>query len=163
MGKSIHKLSRHKLYPIWNQAKYRCYSPDNPGYQNYGGRDIRMCDEWRNDFKAFYYYMMSLPHAMERGYSIDRIDNNGNYEQDNMRWANRHMQVTNRSVLKNNKSGYTGISYNKKLKKWVANINVLGVRAYLGLYTTIHDAVITRNVYIICNGLIEYEIQKIKP
>lgn len=70
-------------------------------FADYGGRGITVCEEWRNDFVAFYNYVSALPHYNDDGYSLDRIENNGNYEPGNVRWATRAVQNNNR---RNNRS-----------------------------------------------------------
>jgi hypothetical protein len=73
--------------------KERCYAPSYRGYHNYGGRGIRICDEWRNSFEAFYAHIGPRPSSE---HSLDRIDNDGNYEPGNVRWATRNEQRGNR-------------------------------------------------------------------
>ena len=88
-----HHLSGTRLYHIWGGMINRCYSQKNPGYMNYGGRGISVCDSWKSDFLAFRAW------ALENGYedhlTIDRIDNNGNYEPGNCRWVTYSVQNTN--------------------------------------------------------------------
>lgn len=89
-----HNSSRSRLYRIWKNMKQRCYNPNHNHYKDYGGRNILICDEWKNDFVAFRDW------SMENGYadnlSIDRIDNDGNYTPNNCRWVDKKTQQRNR-------------------------------------------------------------------
>lgn len=88
---------RHSwVYKTWCGIKYRCDNQNATGYKNYGGRGIRICDEWRNDFVAFYEHVLALPNFGEPGYSLDRINNDGDYAPGNVRWATSSLQATNR-------------------------------------------------------------------
>ena len=90
-----HGMTRSKIYRTWQGIKTRCFNQNNHKYSNYGGRGIAMFPEWINDFQKFYEYVSKLPHYGEDGYSLDRIDNNGNYEPNNLRFATTKEQSLN--------------------------------------------------------------------
>lgn len=92
---TTHGLHKHPLYGIWAHIVQRCTCSTNDSFHNYGGRGISICDEWRYDFKAFHDYVSQLPDYGTKGYQLDRIDNDGNYEPGNVRWADRYTQLNN--------------------------------------------------------------------
>ena len=109
----------------WVDMKRRCDNPEAANYSDYGGRGITYCPAWA-DFTAFFKDMGMRP----AGRSLDRIDNNGNYEPDNCRWATSQEQNLNRRRLKlettlrcNNRSGIVGVCFDEQKNKWVVKGN----------------------------------------
>lgn len=92
------------LYNTWNRMIHRCYDDTNPKYYRYGGRGISVCDEWRNDYDTFYNW--AINNGYQLGLSIDRINNDGNYEPSNCRWATKKQQQ--RNMCRNKMITYNG-------------------------------------------------------
>ena len=88
-----HGEYRSKLYKIHNSIKQRCLNPNNVYYYNYGGRGIEVCDEW---LKYENFRDWAISNGYKDGLSIDRINNNGNYEPSNCRWATMIQQSNNK-------------------------------------------------------------------
>lgn len=85
---------RERLRRIWQDMKARCYNPSSDSFENYGGRGITVCREWKNDFTAF--AVWAIKHGYKQGLSIDRIDNDEGYKPSNCRWATPKQQANNK-------------------------------------------------------------------
>lgn len=132
-----HLKSSHPLYERWIQMRARCTKPYATNYKNYGGRGIKVCDRWFNSFEN---YVTDVGLQPAPGMSLDRINNDGNYEPSNLRWATAAQQSINQRKSSLNTTGYKGVSWNKSAKKYEAFITVKGKHIYLGRYSNKREA-----------------------
>ena len=88
-----HGKRNTRLYCIWVSMKQRCYNKNNKDFVKYGSRGIKICDEWLNNFMSFYNW--SMENSYKEDLTIDRINNNGNYEPSNCRWITQKAQTYN--------------------------------------------------------------------
>lgn len=112
-----HGIQNKRLLGLWNAMKQRCNNPKNHAYKYYGGRGIKICDEWL-EFKTFYEWAMK--NGYEENLTIDRIDNDGDYCPKNCRWSNRFVQA-------NNKRNNVFVEFNgdrKTISEWARIIGI---------------------------------------
>jgi hypothetical protein len=126
-------VSETSEYKSYCMAKNRCENKNDPAYSRYGGRGIKMNMTFAEMIKA----IGRKPHSQM---SIDRIDNNGNYEVGNIRWADNFTQARNKR-----RTSTAGVHFREDTKKWRAYIGVDGKLIHLGSYLTKEEAQLARN------------------
>ena len=133
---SKHKRTKTKEYRTWMNIKQRCYNLNCKFYYCYGARGITMCERWKTSFENFFEDIGLAPGL---NFSIERIDNNKNYEPDNCKWALEIEQARNHNVNKNSPFGIRGVS--KKTKNcYQVTIGVDNESIYLGCVSTLEEA-----------------------
>jgi len=152
-----------RLYRIHSNIIDRCYNEKSKIYKYYGGRGIKVCDEWNGKLDKFVnFYNWSINNGYNSKLTIDRIDVNGDYSPENCRWVDMHIQNVNKRLQKRNNSGYVNVYWNKLNKKWRSYITVRGKRLEIGSFKSKREALEARNKFIIENNLTEYKIQEWK-
>jgi len=122
MGRLKHGLADTPAYEAWRSMRNRCYKKRTSHFERYGGRGIKVCDEWQKDFSAFYAYVGPRPSPK---HSIHRKDNNGNYEPGNVEWATQQTQCNHRSnsrILEHNGRKQTMTQWSRELGIGVTTI-----------------------------------------
>lgn len=141
-----------KLKTKWSGMKNRTCNPKNDSFKNYGARGIYICYDWLNSFEAFKTWAYS--NGYKDGLTLDRINNDGNYEPSNCRWTTQEIQHRNtRRIMSKNSSGYRGVNFKNDAKKYRAAIRVSKKDIHLGYFNTAIDAAMAYDTYVINNNL----------
>lgn len=127
---TTHGLSKTKIYRVFHGMKQRCYNPNNPEYENYGGRGIAICEEWLHDFSSFYEWMISAgwdDKKSGREQTIERNNVNGNYCPENCSLIPMKEQALNKTDSRN----ITAFGKTKNLSQWAieTGISVTTIKA----------------------------------
>lgn len=121
-----HGLSNHELYSTYFNMINRCYNKNNKKYKYYGGKGIEVQSDWINDVSKFIKDIKLRLGNRPEGHTLDRIDSNGNYDINNLKWSNRIEQnintkdreniTNNRNIIKNHGSYFVQVRRNKKVR-----------------------------------------------
>lgn len=123
-----HGMFGTKIYGVWGHMKSRCYNPKVERYKNYGGRGIKVCDEWQN-FEGFYEW--AIRSGYKEGLTIDRINVDGDYCPENCRWATKETQMNN--TTRNRYVTYKGETHT--VSEWSRKLGI----PYKTLFKRIND------------------------
>lgn len=93
-----HHMCGTSLYNTWRNIHQKCFNENSTSYKYYGGRGIKVCDEWKSDFLIFHDWAYANGYC--EGLTIDRIDNNGDYCPDNCRWVPMSVQANNKRTTR---------------------------------------------------------------
>ena len=147
-SRKTHGDSGSKLYAVWLSMKQRCQTKSHVNYRHYGGRGISIDMSFieYQDFKSW-----SELNGYKEGLTIDRINNDGNYEPNNCRWVTMVIQANNRRYSKVSKTGFIGIEH--KRNKFSARLRYDGKRYSIGVFYTALEAAIARDMFIIKHNL----------
>jgi len=148
LNKKSNGLSRkEKLYNVWQQMRYRCNVKTNKNYYKYGARGISVCKEWDESYLVFRKF--ALENGYKIGLSIDRINNDGNYEPSNCRWVNMDIQSRNTRRLRNtNTSNFRGVDKIKNSNKYRSRIKINYKEIKIGSFSCPIEAAYARDLYI---------------
>lgn len=145
-----------RLYEIWRKMHYRCENEKHKSYNNYGGRGIRVCEEW-NSF--VYFAKWALENGYDEQLTLDRINNDKNYDPTNCRWASKKDQSNNRRIgchvhiIENAQEKFKSFSVRQRNEKWEYRIEldrINGKRRQITKcgFTTKEEAIIAAKEYI---------------
>ena len=139
-----HKMIGTKLYNSYSAMLQRCYDKNSFQYPYYGGRGIKICEEWLDKKEGRVRFMKwALNNGYKEGLSLDRIDVNGDYCPDNCRWVTKSIQSFNQRKRKS-ALGIRGVYYRKSTNRYLVGIGIDNKQIFLGSYKTKEEAINAR-------------------
>lgn len=134
----VHHNTNNPLSPVHRAMISRCHNKKDKGYQNYGGRGIKVCDIWKQPGGLGFANFINDMGPRPEGYELDRIDVNGDYTPENCRWASKYLQANNKRPGKLNNTGLRGV-------KFIDGVyEVRFASNYYGRFKTLFDAACKR-------------------
>jgi len=127
-----HGMSKHPIYLVWDSMRRRCQDSNRKDYADYGGRGIKVCERWQDSAN----FIEDMLPTWKPGLTLDRINNDGNYEPGNCRWVTMTEQLSNRRAY--GEIPFKGVSRNGK--NYRADIKIKGEQLYLGTFPTPEEA-----------------------
>ena len=132
-----HGMIKTPEYKSWDGMKDRCRNEKSKDYAGYGGRGIKICERWEKSFLNFYADMGPKPTLQ---HTIERLDNDRDYEPSNCKWATKTEQRHNNRIPKNNTTGIRGVSWAAKSNKYSVIIGFCGKMLHIGSFKTLAEA-----------------------
>lgn len=126
--------TNHSLYTTWRMMNVRCYDDRHKAYLRYGGRGVTVCERWRWDNVFGLFNFISDVGERPDDTTLDRIDNNSNYNPNNVRWTDKRTQQNNIGVGINNKTGNLGVRFEND--KYLVTITLNGVGVTVGTFNS---------------------------
>lgn len=137
---TTHGMTNTFEYRSYHDMKARCTNPSDTGFDYYGGRGIKVSEDWLESFDNFYRDMGPAP----EGFSLERINVDGDYCRENCIWDSKSNQSYNTRIKSHNTSGRTGVGWDDRKRKWIAQIGYNSEVIYLGQFDNFEDAVEVR-------------------
>lgn len=140
---------KNPLFETWCNMIYRCYNKNRADYKHYGGRGVRVQEEF-HEFELFFDYVSKLEHfdaKRDKKLSLDRIDVNRGYEIGNLRWVSQSFQCANKRNFRTD-GGIPNIIWSKEHKKWRVRFLFMRKPYEVGLFSSINEALYKRNKYL---------------
>lgn len=145
----IHGKSKSRIHKEWRGILHRCKNPSASHYENYGGRGIEVCEEWKGESGFINFYNWAVQNGYSDDLTLDRKDNNKGYSPDNCRWVTHMENCHNRGVRKDSSTGYAGVQkrvYANGNIKYRACITTNYKRVNLGQFDTLEEAIKARKI-----------------